>query len=292
MTLRIGLVGAGPWSRTFHAPMLAAAPDVALTAVWARRPAAAAELAGEYGGVAVESFDALLERCEAVAFAVPPDVQVKLALRAAEAGKHLLLEKPLAFTLGDAERLTRAVEDAGVASLVVLRLRFEPAVRSLLARAAAARSLGAQASFLGSGSLPGEPFATPWRVERGALLDLAPHVLDLLDAAVGPIGSLSATGDPLRLVCLTAEHEGGQVSQAALSITAPGASNALALRVFTDRGELGFDGRQDGSDSAAGELVAHFAHVVETGERHALDVRRGLELQRLIDLAEHSLAGH
>ena len=103
MTLRVGLVGAGPWAEMFHAPMLAAGPRTSLAAVWARRPEAAEELATSYGAPHVSSFDDLLEACDAVAFAVPPSVQAELAPRAAQADKHLLLEKPLAFTLPEAE---------------------------------------------------------------------------------------------------------------------------------------------------------------------------------------------
>ena len=202
----------------------------------------------------------------------------------------MLLEKPLAFTVDDAQRLAEAVDRAGVASMLVLKLRFEPAIRSLVEHAVAARPYGAQVSFLGSGSLPGGLFATPWRVERGALLDLAPHVLDLLGAAVGRIRAVSAVGDPREVVYLTAEHEGGQVSQLALSITARGATNSLVLRIFTEEGELRFDSLQDSVDSTAAELVARFVHLVATGERHDLDVHHGLELQRLIAQAEQSLA--
>ena len=83
----------------FHAPVLTASPLTSLEAVWARRPEAAQELVATHGGAAVARLEELFERCDAVAFAVPPDVQAEIAPRAAAAGKHLLLEKPLAFTL-------------------------------------------------------------------------------------------------------------------------------------------------------------------------------------------------
>ena len=102
--------------------------------VWARRPEAATALADRFGAEAVGSFDELLERCDAVAFAVPPDVQAALAVRAAEAGRHLLLEKPVATTLADAERLAAAVDRAGVRSQVVLTIRYRPEVRAFLRR--------------------------------------------------------------------------------------------------------------------------------------------------------------
>ena len=56
----------------FHAPMLAGASGLDLSVVWARRPEAATALAERFGAEAVGSFDELLERCDAVAFAVPP----------------------------------------------------------------------------------------------------------------------------------------------------------------------------------------------------------------------------
>jgi predicted dehydrogenase len=85
-TTKVGLVGAGPWAAMFHAPMISGSPDATLAAVWARRPEAAAEIAQEYGASVAETFDDLLAGCDAVAFAVPPDVQADLAPRAAAAG--------------------------------------------------------------------------------------------------------------------------------------------------------------------------------------------------------------
>src|ERR1035438_1568102 len=66
---------------------------------------------------------------DAVAFAVPPDVQAKLAVRAATRGCHLLMDKPVAFTSQDAERVVEAVDRAGVRSLVFLTSRFELRLR-------------------------------------------------------------------------------------------------------------------------------------------------------------------
>ena len=166
-TVRTGLVGAGPWATVMHAPLLAGGPGTSLEAVWARREDAATELARQYGASVAGSFDELLERCDAIAFAVPPDVQAALAPRAAAAGKHLLLEKPLAFSLADAERLAAAVDEAGVRTLLFLTNRFTAEGREFVRRVAEAEPQAAQARSLGGGSLPGSFFATPWRVARG-----------------------------------------------------------------------------------------------------------------------------
>src|SRR5712692_6320511 len=117
-SLRFGLVGTGHWARITHAPALASTEGIAFTAVWGRNNDAAAELA--------------------VAFAVPPDVQAPIAIRAARAGKHLLLEKPVATSAADADELVSAVERANVASVVFFTARFQADVRAWLAGVAAA----------------------------------------------------------------------------------------------------------------------------------------------------------
>ena len=133
--LAMGLVGAGPWAGRAHAPALAAGPVTRLAGVWARRPEASAELAGRHGAPAFERIDELFDACEAVAFSVPPDVQADLAARAARAGKAVLLEKPLALDLDGAQRLAEEIGAAGVASQMVLTLRYSRAARTFLERA-------------------------------------------------------------------------------------------------------------------------------------------------------------
>lgn len=84
----VGLVGAGPWARAMHARVLAAGPETRLSAVWARRPEAAEQTAAPYGAHVATEFEELLDRCEAVAFAVPPAVQAELAPLAAKRGRR------------------------------------------------------------------------------------------------------------------------------------------------------------------------------------------------------------
>ncbi len=285
--VRVGLVGAGPWATVMHAPLLAGGPGTSLEAVWARREDAATELAHQYGASVAGSFEDLLERCDAIAFAVPPDVQASLAPRAAAAGKHLLLEKPLAFSLADAERLAAAVDEAGVSTLLFLTNRFTAEGREFVRRVAEAEPQGAQASFIGGGSLPGSLFATPWRVARGALLDLGPHVLDLLVTALGPVAEITAAGDPTRVVALTTRHESGLLGQALLSITTANAEGALVCKVHTDTGPVVFNSSEVADDTQVLSTIAReFSDTVRTGVPHALDVHRGLMLQRLLEQAE------
>jgi predicted dehydrogenase len=290
--LEIGLIGAGPWAGLFHAPMIAGGPGTRLAAVWARRPEAARALASEHATQAVSTVAELFDRCQAVAFAVPPDVQAELAAQAARAGKHVLLEKPIGIELGEAQRLADAVGEAGVISQLVLTNRYRRRVRSFIDAVSGTRAFGGFTDYIADGALPGSTFATPWRIERGALLDLGPHALDLLDACVGPIEAVRAVGDPRRWVALTVEHADGVLSQAALSITTPKATRGFNLVVHTADGPMSLSNIDSDAEESlldvASTIVTEFAEAIAQGRPHPLDVQRGLYLQRFIDAAAHA----
>ena len=287
--IAVALAGAGPWAAKAWAPMLAAGPETRLAAVWARRPEAARELAAAHGAETAESFDALLERCDAVAFAVPPDVQAELAVRAARAGKALLLEKPLALSLDAAERLAQEVEHAGVVTQLMLTHRFRKRTEAFLAQAREWDAIGARLAFLSSAFIRG-PYACAWRKEHGALHDLGPHAFDLLDAALGPIESVVGSGDPRRFVAISCRHASGAISELALSGVTPIEPTVFRLDLYGPRGALEFDAVAASVEEPWAEARRQFAEAFRSGRPSALDVKRGLLLQRLIDRALQSLA--
>jgi predicted dehydrogenase len=268
--------------------MLSSGCETRLAAVWSRRPEAAEALAAAHGSVATQSFDGLLARCEAVAFAVPPDVQAELGIRAARAGKALLLDKPLALTLEAAERLTRAVEEANVVTQLMLTHRFRSGTASFLDRAGTWEALGARLAFLSSAFLRG-PYACAWRKEHGALHDLGPHAFDLLDAALGPIESIVGRGDPRQFVALSCHHARGAVSEVVLSGVMPLEPSVFRLELYGPRGALEFDGVAAAAEEPWAEVRRRFDTVFHAKQSPGLDVHRGLMLQRLIDRALRSL---
>jgi predicted dehydrogenase len=284
----VGLVGAGPWARLAHAPMLAASPHTSLAGVWARRPDAAADLAAEYGVKAFDSLDGLFDSCDAVAFTVPPAVQAEVATKAAAAGKHLLLEKPIADRLAPAERLVEAIDDAGVRSMVVFTWRYTPVVRSFLADAGGLAPFAGRALFVSGGMLGGH-FATPWRLERGALVDLGPHVIDLLDAALGRVTAVDAYGQLLGWVALDLHHEGGAISQASMCASVPVEPQRFGIDVYGARGAMELDCSTAVGPDTFLTVAEEFASTVRSGQRHPLDAARGLHLQRIIEDAEQQL---
>jgi predicted dehydrogenase len=284
-------VGAGPWARLFTAPMLAASPDAKFVGVWARRPDAASELAAIHGVRAFTDLEELFDVCDGVTFSLPPDVQVHLASRAAVAGKAVLLDKPVGFTVDQAERLAGAIGEAGVVSQIILTNRYYDSMREFLALTKNFDSYGGRASFFGNGCVPGTFFATPWRLEYGGLLDLGPHVVDGLEAALGPIIDIAARGSIWKLVLLECEHENGRVSQASLSATT-NQSGGLMVEVHGLDGRLTFDAGAFTQERMLAEartaqqhIVAEFAAAIRTGVAHELDIHRGVHLQRLIETA-------
>jgi len=287
--LRVGVVGAGPQARLVHAPGFAHDPRTTLAGIWARRPEAAHELASAHGTVACESYDELLDGSDAVAFAVPPDVQAELAVIAARAGKALLLEKPIALDLDAAQRLADAVDDARVGSQVVLSWRYADAVRAFLAAVASCEPIGGRGHFV-SGSALGGPFATPWRLEQGPLLDLGPHVIDTLDAALGPVVGVRAHGDRHRWVGLLLDHESGLTSEVSLAARSNVDPARAGAEVYTEEGVIEVDAAAAvGPDDMVATLVGELVDTAR-GVPHPLDVHRGLHLQRVLNDAARDLA--
>ena len=285
----VGIVGAGPWAGMVHAPMLAAGPETRLAGVWARRPEAAAQLAAKHGSTPFEDFDAFLDACEAVAFCVPPGVQPELAARAARKGKALLLEKPIADSLAAAEQLGAIVAERGVTAQLMLSYRYAAHVRSFLEQSRTFEAWGARGGFISGGFLEGSPFAFGWRLTRGALLDVGPHGIDLAWAALGSIIDIQAAGDLQKLVALTLRHESGALSQLQFSAKVALPTANVGLELFGPAGSISIDAMANDWPAVFATIRSEFAAVVRSGKSHELDLARGVELQRIIELAERQL---
>lgn len=283
----VGLVGAGSWAERVHAPMIAAGPETSLVAVWARRFEAAKALADTYGAQPFDDYDAFLAACEAVDFAVAPEAQPDLAIRAARAGKPLLLEKPLGATLEAATAMAEAIKEAGVPSLLTLTYRFIPGMDEFISSTVSGKPIGARATFLaGYISRTG----SPWRQERGALLDVGPHTIDLVSAVLGPAVRIVAHGDSRKWVGLLLDHEGGGCSQIAISPAVTVAPPRVGVEAFGPEGSFAFNSWSGSRQFAFGALRHAFATAVRTDKEHPLNAQHGLYLQRLVHLAEQQLA--
>ncbi len=285
--MRFGLVGTGHWAREVHAAALATHPAVRFCGVWGRSPAKAASAAQAYGVPAFDDLDALLAEVEAVAFAVPPQVQAALAVRAAQAGKHLLLDKPLALTVADADAVVNAVRASKVASVIFFTSRFQPATVAALAQAAdSAGWHGGHATFFGSIYGEDSPYAESlWRQEHGGLWDIGPHALAQLVPLLGRVASVSAVDGPRQTTYVTSTHEGGAVSTMALTLDAPPAAMRTEVVLHGEAGWITlptFDGNAVGSLSTA---ITQLIAAVPEGS-HPLDVRFGRDVVAVLAAAE------
>lgn len=127
--VRVGLIGAG-WIGSHHAHNVACNPYTELVAVAdAEQGRAETLLAREgVGGLAYDDFHVLLDQpdIDAVIIASPNGLHAAQAIAAAEAGKHVYLEKPMAITLDDCRAVAQAVEKAGVICDMGYHRRFNP----------------------------------------------------------------------------------------------------------------------------------------------------------------------
>ena len=129
MTIGIGILGSGFMGRTWAEVAANHARGTRLVAVAGGRRAPA--LAGDYGVPLEQGFDALLARpdVDAVVITTPPDGHGDEGVRAAAAGRHMLVEKPMANTVADARRMVDAADAADVRLAVVSQHRWRDATR-------------------------------------------------------------------------------------------------------------------------------------------------------------------
>jgi predicted dehydrogenase len=183
----------------------------------------------------------------------PNDAHAEPTIAAAEAGKHVICEKPLGRTADESHEIWQRVAATGVKHMTAFNYRFVPAVR--LAREMIARGeLGDIRHFRGRYLQEwGATAAEVWRFDRdaagsGALGDLGAHVVDLARYLVGEIDSVAAstrTFYPGREVDdafeSVVEFANGAVGTIEASRFAPGRKNALSWEINGSEGSIAFD---------------------------------------------------
>ncbi|TXS35558.1 gfo/Idh/MocA family oxidoreductase [Streptomyces sp. uw30] len=293
MTLRFGLFGAGYWAAATHAPALSVAPDAELVGIWSRDREKAEALATVHGVRAFADADRLIAEVDAVSFALAPDAQAALAVRAAQAGRHLLLEKPLALSDADAAAVASAVSAANVASVVFFTNRFAPGGRQAVEEAAGVGGWdGGRATVMFSIFGPGSPYArSAWRRAKGGLWDLGPHVLSLFTPVLGPVDEVSAMEGPQRSMYVSLRHAGGMVSTMALGLDAPPAANGLEIALVGSKGVVNLPVELGSAVPAMAAAISELVQVATATEpSHPCDVAYGRQITNVLAAAEASAA--
>jgi predicted dehydrogenase len=234
-----------------------------LVSIAGRDEAAVAEAARRYGfATHVTDWRELVadDRISVFDNAGPNHLHAEPTIAAAQAGKHVVCEKPLGRTADESHRIWQAVEQAGVKHLCAFNYRFVPALR-LARELIAAGDLGEifhfRARYLQEW-ITDPDFPRVWRLDResagsGALGDLGAHIIDLGRYLVGEIavvGGLTKTfisDRPGGAVDVDdafeafVEFESGAVGTLEASRFATGRKNALTLEVNGSKGSLAFD---------------------------------------------------
>ena len=174
--LRVAVIGAGAMGRN-HVRVYSELPDVELVGIADTRLAAAEALSRRFGGRAYADAEDLLatEQPEAITIAVPTVAHLEVALLALRRGIHVLIEKPLAFTVDEGQQIINAANRWHAHLMVGHIERFNPAVVALkerLNRGELGRVFQFDARRQG-------PFPTRV-IDVGVVIDLAVHDLDIM----------------------------------------------------------------------------------------------------------------
>jgi predicted dehydrogenase len=290
--MRFGLIGTGYWATTVHGPGVAEYTAAELVGVWGRDPARTQHAASVLSTRAYDNLVGLVADVDALTFAVPPDVQASIATRAALAGKHLLLEKPIATNVNDVQKLQAAVGSSGVASIVFFTRRFIPELESWLEQRVAEGGWEcARAEFAAAIFVDGNPFGdSPWRHDKGALWDVGPHALSMLIPILGNVESLVAGAGVRDQVHLVLQHAEQRSSSVSLSLTVPPAATGTSVYVYGERGRAEApSGRFDVAGAYRAALDALIERAAMSKPAHACDVHFGAQVVAILAAAEESL---
>jgi predicted dehydrogenase len=185
--LRIGVLGCGAMGRN-HVRLLAALPGAELVGVYDPRREAAEAVAGEHGTRVFDDAARLAAAVDAMVVAVPTVLHAEIGCELLDRGLHVLIEKPLAASLAEAEQLVARAAAAGRVLGVGHVEFFNPPVQALLA-------LGVPPRFVEVQRLA---VFTPRSLDVDVVLDLMIHDLQILHALDGsPVREVRATGVPV-----------------------------------------------------------------------------------------------
>jgi len=305
---RVAVVGVGYLGR-IHAKIYAELAGAELVAVVDTDPERARAVAAEYGCEASTDPASLLGRVDAVSVVVPTRQHLEVAQPFLEAGVHMLLEKPIAHTCEEGEKLVRLADESGALLQIGHVERYNAGVMALAAHVRRPR-------FIEAHRIGGFPARA---TDVDVVTDLMIHDIDIILSLVGaPIRSVSAVGLPV-----ITEH--GDIANARLefedgcvaNVTASRVSNQTLrrIRIFEAHSYAGLDFiEQKGEVVRAVEIpgkewpeivrepfeitprkpldaeLADFVAKVKSGEPPLVDGRAGLEALRVAQLINRRMA--
>jgi predicted dehydrogenase len=218
MTVRIGVIGVGALGH-HHARILRGVEGAEMVGFFEANPDRAAKVSAELGLKPFASEAELLAAVDAVTIVVPTPAHFAVASQALEAGRHVLVEKPIATTLDEADAMLAIAARKGVLVQTGHVERFNRAIRGALQYVDRPR-------FIESDRLA--PF-NPRGSDVAVVLDLMIHDIDLVQTLVGaPVSDVAATGVPVLTPFV-------DIANARLIFASGAVANITASRVSRER---------------------------------------------------------
>lgn len=188
--IRLGLIGAGKNGQG-HLKAFSEMPDrCRITAVADTNEAGAREVAAEFGAEAFADYGDFFDLVDAVIISTPHFLHPENTIRSAEAGKHCFIEKPVALTVQDCDRMCAAVDHAGVRTLTSYTVRFDPTTRTLVEAARSGKigrivSASSRRFHYLKGAFEGDSWRTDTNRTGGILTEIATHEIDWIVDLLG-----------------------------------------------------------------------------------------------------------
>jgi predicted dehydrogenase len=242
--LRVAILGIGWWSDVL-ADAMKRSDKFQIVACFTRSEEKRRTFARKYGCSAASSYEAILKdpSIDAVVNTTPNNVHLETTRMAAQAGKHVFLDKPIANTVREGQEIARVCEEAGVVLALGYQRRRESHFRWIKAEIDAGR-FGELVQAEGNISRDrlGKIDLSSWRYQSagmpgGVMLQIGIHYVDVLEMLMGPVKRVSGMsaqlvlpGDNPDVANLMLEHENGAISN--LSASYASASEFYMMNIY------------------------------------------------------------
>jgi predicted dehydrogenase len=297
--LRVAALGIGWWSDVL-ADAAKRSDRVEIVTCYTRSDDKRRGFAAKYGCRVAASYEEILadDTIEAIVNTTPNSVHLETTRMAAEAGKHVFLDKPIANTVAEGNAIARLCQDAGVVLALGYQRRRESHFRWIKSEIDAGRFgklVQAEANI--SRDRLGKIDLSSWRYQAvgmpgGVMLQIGIHYVDVLEMLLGPVRRVSGAlaqlvlpGDNPDVAGLMLEHENGAISNVSASYAS--ASEYYMLNVYgkdasayydlfnglrtLKRGETRAHAVDVPANDAIREELEEFVHCVRTGAKPETD---------------------
>jgi predicted dehydrogenase len=291
--LKVACLGMGWWSDVL-ADAVVRSGKLKIAACYTRSEEKRAKFAAKYACRAAPSYESILadRSIEAIINTTPNNVHLETTRAAAEAGKHVFLDKPIANTVADGRAITDACRKAGVVLALGYQRRREGHfrwMRKQIDDGVFGKLVNAEANI--SRDRLGKIDLTSWRytaegMPGGVMLQIGIHYIDVLEYLVGPIKAVSGSlaqlvlpGDNPDVASLIIEHENGALST--LNASYASASEYYVMNVYGKEASAYYDFHQGlrflkrGAEKSEPVQVPRVDTFVDELEEFAAAVRGG-----------------